>query len=62
MLGLACFLLRSSYYSTDNLRIFFSFALRIDGDEKRKEIESWGKMKDNGVRAKKKIDVFLFLY
>ena len=32
-LGLAYFLLHSSYYSTDNLGIFFSFALRIDEDD-----------------------------
>ena len=42
---------------------FFSFALRIDEDEKRKEIQSWGKMEDEGVRSRKDLmlNVFLFL-
>ena len=34
---------------------FFSFALRIDEDEKIKEIQSWGKMKDKRVRARKNL-------
>ena len=44
-------------------RDFFSFALRIDEDKKRKEIQSWGKMKDKGVRARKNfmLNVFLVL-
>ena len=36
-------------------RDFFSFALRIDEDEKRKEMQSWGKMENEGVRARKNL-------
>ena len=40
---------------------FFRLKDREDEDEKRKEIQSWGKMKDVGVRAGcYSFDAFLF--
>ena len=46
-------------------RDFFFFHLkdREDEDEKRKEVQSWGKMKDEGVRIGcYSFDVFLFFF
>ena len=62
MLGLACFLFCLSNYSTDNLRIFFFFRLkdREEENDKIKGIHSWGKTKDEGVRATIPLIFFLF--